>query len=323
MTTTRWGILGLGKIAHQFAKDLQTVKGAKLYAVGSRTQAKADEFVEQYHAEKAYASYEELLDDKSVDIVYIATPNVFHCENTLACLHAGKAVLCEKPFAMNQSEVQKMIDLAKSKNIFLMEALWSNFMPTIETLKQYKTENTYGNIKHLQAEFCFEAPFDPEKRLFNPKLGGGALLDIGIYPVYLALKLLGKPRHISAKSKMSTTGVDLETQIIFDYDAGVKAELFCSFDKTTPSEALISFENAEIKLHSRFHDTDKMSITTKGKKTLKDFKYQAKGYHFEIAHVQECLAKGLSESPSMSFAFSLELIETLDEIRSKIGLEYK
>lgn len=322
MTQTRWGILGLGKIAHQFAQDLQTVKGAKLYAVGSRTQTKADEFAQQYQAEKAYASYEDLMEDEAVDVVYIATPNVYHCENTLACLHAGKAVLCEKPFAMNQEEVQKMIDLAKSKQIFLMEALWSNFMPTIETLVQFKAENTYGKITHLQAEFCFEAPFDPEKRLFNPKLGGGALLDIGIYPVYLALKLLGKPKHISAASKLSTTGVDLETQITFEYDDDVKADLFCSFDKTTPNEAFITLENAEVKLHSRFHETDKMSISINEETTLKDFDYQAKGYHFEIAHVQECLQKGLSESPLMTFDFSLELIKTLDKIREIVGLNY-
>ena len=322
MIETRWGILGLGKIAHQFAQDLQTVEGAKLYAVGSRTQSKADEFAHQYQAEKAYASYEDLLKDKSVDVVYIATPNVFHCENTLACLNAGKAVLCEKPFAMNQEEVQKMINLAKSKNLFLMEALWTNFMPTIETLMRYKTENTYGHIKHLQAEFCFEAPFDPEKRTFNLKLGGGALLDIGIYPVYLALKLLGQPKHISAESKISTTGVDLETQIIFEYEDGVKADLFCSFEKTTPSEGFIAFDNAEVKLHSRFHETDKMSITTNGKTTLKDFDYQAKGYHFEIAHVQECLQKNLSESPLLPLGFSLELIKILDEIRKKIKLSY-
>ena len=312
----------MGKIAHLFAQDLQTVKGAKLYAVGSRTQSKADEFAHQYQAEKAYATYEDLFKDEAVDVVYIATPNVFHCENTLTCLNAGKAVLCEKPFAMNHDEVKKMINLAKSKNLFLMEALWTNFMPTLETLMRHKKENIFGEIKHLQAEFCFEAPLDPEKRLFNPKLGGGALLDIGIYPIYLALKLLGQPKHISAQSKMSITGVDLETQIIFEYDDGVKADLFCSFDKTTPSEALISFENAEVKLHSRFHDTDKMSITTNGKTTLKDFDYQAKGYHFEIAHVQDCLKNNLTQSSKMPLEFSLELIKILDEVRHIVGLRY-
>lgn len=322
MTQTRWGILGLGNIAHQFAQDLKSVEGAKLYAVGSRSEAKAQEFANQYQVEKLYVSYEALLKDKSVDVIYIATPNVLHCENTLACLEAGKAVLCEKPFAINYKEVQKMINLAKSKQLFLMEALWTNFMPTIENLMQYQTENTYGKIKHLQAEFCFEAAFNPYKRLFNLKLGGGALLDIGIYPVYLALKLLGKPKHICAESKMSTTGIDVETKIIFEYENNVKADLFCSFEKTTPSEALISYEKAEVKLHSRFHETDKISVKANGKTSLKDFDYQAKGYHFEIAHVQDCLKKGLTESPMMSFEFSMELIKTLDKIRGIVGMKY-
>lgn len=322
MTTIRWGILGLGKISHKFAQDLKTVQGAILYAVGSRSQDKADAFAQQYHVKKSYGSYKDLLKDKSVDVVYIATPNVFHCENTLSCLYAGKAVLCEKPFALNKHEVKKMISLARTKNLFLMEALWTNFMPTIETLMEFKIQNTYGKIKHLKAEFCFEAPFDPDKRLFNPKLGGGALLDIGIYPVYLALKLLGKPNYISSESKISSTQVDLETKIIFEYDSGVRADLFCSFDKTTPSEAFISYEKAEVKLNSRFHDTDKMSITTNEGTTLKDFAYQAKGYHFEIGHVQQCIKNGLTESPSMPFEFSTELIKTLDKIRKQIKLSY-
>lgn len=322
MTQTRWGILGLGNIAHQFAQDLMSVEGAKLYAVGSRSEDKAQKFANQYYVEKAYASYEALLKDQSVDVIYIATPNVLHCENTLACLEAGKAVLCEKPFAINYKEVEKMVGLAKSKKIFLMEALWTNFMPTIQKLMQYQSENIYGKIKHLQAEFCFEADFNPNKRLFNPKLGGGALLDIGIYPVYLALKLLGKPKQIFADSKISTTGVDTETEIIFEYNNNVKANLFCSFEKTTPSQALISYEKAEIKLHSRFHETDKISVKANGKTSLKDYDYQAKGYHFEIAHVQDCLKKGLTESPMMSFEFSMELIKILDKIRGIVGVKY-
>ena len=322
MKTYHWGILGLGKIAHQFAKDLQTVPNAKLYAVGSRTQNKADEFAQKYQAPKAYGSYDTLIQDENVDVIYVATPHVFHKANTIAVLKSGKAVLCEKAFGMNLSEVEEMIEVAQENNVFLMEALWTNFMPTIKTLKKYQKNNTFGKIKSLQAEFCFKAPFDPDKRLFNPELGGGALLDIGIYPVYLALKLLGHTNHIKAKSKMSSTGVDLETQIYFKYDNNVEADLFCSFDQTRDNYAFIKFEKANIKLGPRFHETDKLIINKPDKTTAKDFNYQAKGYHFEIAHVQECLEKGLTESPEMSFEFSKDLISHLDKIRHIIGLKY-
>lgn len=322
MTQTNWGIIGLGKIAHHFVNDLLTVESANLYAVASRSQTKADEFSEQYQATKAYGSYEELLADQNIDIVYIATPHVFHKENSIAVLKSGKAVLCEKPFAMNLEEVQSMIDVAKAEDQFLMEALWTNYMPTIQKLTDILDKKTYGDIINLKADFCFQPNYDPKSRLFNPELGGGALLDIGIYPVYLALKLLGKPDNIIAHSKKAETGVDLSTDMTFEYPNGVKADLYCSFNENTPGEATIKFDQAEIKLHSRFHETDKLSIIQDKNKELIDYDYKAKGYHFEIMHAQECLNKGLKESPLMPFEFSILLIETLDEIRTKIGLEY-
>jgi predicted dehydrogenase len=223
---------------------------------------------------------------------------------------------------MNQTEVKAMIEVAKAENQLIMEALWTNFMPTIEKLSSITQNKTYGNIKGLKADFCFKANFDPKGRLFNPKLGGGALLDIGIYPVYLALKFLGKPYHIQAKSILAETGVDLSTELTFEYDSGIRADLFCSFDETTPGEAFISFQNAEIKLHSRFHESDKLTIKQDSSEEVIDFKYQAKGYHFEIMHIQDCLSKGLKESPLMPFEFSVLLIKTLDKIREQVGLEY-
>lgn len=322
MTQTNWGIIGLGKIAHNFVSDLLTVEGANLYAVASRSQSKADEFSKQYKATKAYGSYEDLMADQHIDIVYIATPHVFHKENSIAVLKSGKAVLCEKPFAMNLEELQSMIDVAKAEDQFLMEALWTNYMPTIQKLTEIIGKKTYGEITNLKADFCFQPDYDPKSRLFNPKLGGGALLDIGIYPVYLALKLLGKPDNIIAQSKKAETDVDLLTDITFEYRNGVKADLYCSFNENTASEAFIIFEEAEVKLHSRFHETDKLSIMKDESEEFIDYDYKAKGYHFEIMHAQECLNKGLKESPLMPFEFSVLLIETLDEIRNQIGLEY-
>lgn len=322
MKTFNWGIIGLGKIAHHFVKDLFHVENAKLYAVASRTQAKADEFSKQYKATKAYGSYDDLLKDQNIDIVYIATPHVFHKENSIAVLRSGKAVLCEKPFAMNHSEVKDMIKVAKAENQLLMEALWTNFMPTIGKLTDIINENTYGNITNLKANFCFNANYDPKGRLFNPNLGGGALLDIGIYPVYLALKCLGKPDKITAKTKMADTGVDMSTDLKFEYKNGVIADLYFSLDEERVGDALINFQEAEVIIHSRFHESDKLTIKQGTKEDVIDFDYKAKGYHFEIMHIQDCLSKGLKESPLMPYEFSLLLIKTLDEIRGKIGLEY-
>jgi len=315
MRTIKWGILGLGKIAHYFVEDLLKVKHAELYAVASRSQAKADEFAKQYNAKKGYGSYEDLYNDQEVDVIYIATPHAFHMENSIAAIKAKKAVLCEKPMALNYNQAKQMVDEARKHDVFLMEAIWTNFMPHFEKTINITSHNTYGNLKHIEAEFCFKPNYDPEARLFNPELGGGALLDIGIYTVFLSLKLLGVPKEIKVEQVKAETGVDLETKIFFNYANGATADLLCSFAKTTPGEAYLTFENAKIKLHSRFHETDKLIIEKEGKTAYFDFKHKYRGYNFEIEHVQECLRKGLTESPKLPLEFSLKLIALLDDIQ--------
>ena len=178
--TYRWGILAPGKIAHKFAAGLPFVPGAELYAIGSRNSEKAKEFATQYHAPVSYGSYEALAGDPKVDIIYIATPHAFHMDNTLLCLKNGKAVLCEKPLAMNLRQVQAMVQAARDNNSFLMEALWSRFLPNITKAKEILKSGKIGRATHLVADFGFKADFDPKSRLFDPNLGGGALLDIGI-----------------------------------------------------------------------------------------------------------------------------------------------
>jgi len=314
MKHVNWGIVGLGNIAHYFVQDLLTVKNATLYAVASRSQYKANDFAKQYDAKKAYGSYAELYKDEDVDVIYIATPHALHLENTLSALQAKKAVLCEKPMALSYNEIKQIADKAKAHNVFLMEAIWTNFMPHLEKVFDITTQKTYGQLNYISAEFCFKANYNPEGRLFNPKLGGGTLLDIGIYPVYLCLKLLGVPDEIEASQINAKTGVDLETKIHFKYTNGATAELLCSFDKSTPSEAFLEYDNAKIKLHSRFHETDKMTITSTSKTEHLDYNHQHRGYNFEIEHAQDCLSKGLTESPKLPLNFSLDLIKILDEI---------
>ncbi len=322
-TPIKWGILGLGKIAHKFASDLKTVQGASLHAVASRTQQKANEFSKKFKIQNAYGSYEALAKDPEVDVIYIATPHVFHASNSMLCMQHGKAVLCEKPIGINAQQLKQMIQSSTTHKAFLMEGLWTNFMPHLKNLQELIKLETYGKCLTIEADFSFKANVDPEKRLFNKKLAGGALLDIGIYPVYLALKLLGKPNQIHATAEFSSTGVDLSNQIQFHYQSGAIANLSSSFDKNSPSTAKIVFEKATVELGSRFHETDQLTITTDSEKNKIDFHYPTHGYQFEIEHVQDCLAKNLLESPEWPLKSSLELIGTLDKIRNEIGLKYK
>jgi len=318
----KWGILGLGKIAHKFAKGLTEVPGAELYAVASRSIAKAEEFAKEFNATKFYGSYEDLVKDGEVDIIYIATPHVFHYEQTLHCLKHKKAVLCEKPFAMNKEQVNEMILTAKKENIFLMEALWTYFLPHYQYVLELVKSEKFGKITGLEADFGFEAPFLPEKRLFNKDLGGGSLLDIGIYPVFAALSFLGKPDTISAKAEFSETGVDESCSIGFNYPNGVRAQLLSTINKTTPTTATITFEKATLTINRRFHEPTSVTILHNNQEETILFEVNTNGYNFEAEHVQQMLAQGRTESTVMSFEKSLELIGLLDDIREEIGLVY-
>jgi predicted dehydrogenase len=319
----RWGILGLGGIAHKVASDLKQIEGAILYAVASRSLEKAKAFAADFKAEKAYGSYIDLAKDPEVDIIYVATPHVFHFEHALLGLEHHKAVLCEKPIAMNAAQLSRMISEAKRKNMFLMEGLWTNFMPHLQKVYDLTQKEIYGKCLKIEADFSFKAEFDTEARLFNKNLGGGALLDIGIYPVYLALKLLGLPQNIKATAQFSKTGVDVSNTIQFQYSSGAVAHLSSSFARTTPSKAKVYFEKATVEFGPRFHETDQLSITTKAGEEHLDFQYSPNGYQFEIEHVHDCLDQGLTQSPEMSLKASLELLQTLDTIRKQIGLRYK
>lgn len=206
--TIRWGIMGLGNIAHKFAQDLIKIEHSQLYAVASRTKEKAAEFASKYGVSQIYGSYEELVNDANIDAIYIATPHTLHKENTLLCLEKGIAVLCEKPFAMNASEVDMMISKAKEKKVLLMEALWTSFLPHYQYgLKELKNK-TYGNLLKMEASFGFFREFDNDSRLFKKSLGGGSLLDIGIYPIFAAFSAVGKPESIEATATFFENGAD-------------------------------------------------------------------------------------------------------------------
>lgn len=323
MKKIKWGILGLGKIAGKFATGLKDVQHAELYAVASRSKTKAETFAKEHNATNSYSSYEAMLKDEDLDVVYIATPHVFHHQQTLLCLDYKKAVLCEKPFAMNRGQVEEMIAKAKKENVFLMEALWTQFLPHFKAVMELIESKKYGEIKNLKADFGFDAAIDLEKRLYNKSLGGGSLLDIGIYPVFFALSALGVPKEIKAKAKFYKTGIDQECDMTFEYKNEVKAALKSSVIQDTPTTAVIELEKATLQLNYQFHAPTSFVIKTAEGKETKEFGVTTNGYNFEAEHVQEMLWDGKTESSEMTFEKSLQLIDLLDKVRAEIGLKYE
>jgi predicted dehydrogenase len=319
-----WGIIGPGKIAHKFAQDLLLVEGAGLYGVASRDLTKAKTFAAQYGAKRYYGSYEELACDPMIDVVYVATPHPFHFPNTMLCLEHGKAVLCEKPFGMNTREVEAMIAEARKRKLFLMEAFWTRFIPGTEKLLELLAADAIGEIVMIKADFGFVGDTDPVKRVYNKTLGAGSLLDIGIYPVYLSLLLMGVPHQIKAMATFTHTGVDSICTMLFDYERGQKAILDSTILANTQVEALIYGKKGTIKMHPSFHHTQRLSITcNNGNIETIDINLTGNGYYHEIAEVTNCLQNNKTESEKMPLSMSLDLIKSLDKVRKEIGLAYQ
>ncbi|MEM6804465.1 MAG: Gfo/Idh/MocA family oxidoreductase [Bacteroidota bacterium] len=320
-----WGILGAGKIAGKFATDLALLPNANLYAVGSRSFEKAKDFANQYQFEKAYGSYEELLDDPQLDVVYIATPNSEHFRHSLLALEKGVAVLCEKPLALNSKEVNLMIEKAKETNTFLMEALWTLFLPHMLKVQELIAERVIGEVQSVRSDFGFLAKFDPQHRLFNPALGGGALLDIGIYPLLLAQSILGVPDRISATAILGETKVDEDINIALTYGNKKIAHLQATLRSITPLDTHIYGTKGYIYLPNRWHKPVPY-IRVHDYGSSQDIRYEMPtdvlGYKFEARAVMECLDAGLTENPIASWQFSSDLMKTMDTIRKQVGVGY-
>lgn len=320
--TINWGIIGLGKIANKFAQDLSTVENAQLYAVASRHQEKANSFAKQFNAIKAYGSYEDLANDPTIDAIYIATPHSFHKEHSILCLNHKKAVLCEKPFAMSLDEVEEMIAVAKANEVLLMEALWTYFLPHYQFVLKELQSKKFGNILKLEADFGFKLEMDMSARVLNKSLGGGSLLDIGIYPIFAALSTLGTPTDVDAKATFFQNGVDSSCDMIFDYGEGVKAFLKSTLLEKTPTQAIFHCEKGIIKINSRFQGPSSVTLMYDGKEERIDFDYTTIGYNFEVIHFNELIRIGKTESPIMTFDFSRDLIKLMDDVRQIIDLDY-
>lgn len=318
----RWGIIGLGKIAEKFANDLVKVPHTQLHAVASTSIERAKDFAQKFHVPYHYDSYQDIFKTPDLDVIYIATPHTSHADNAILCLKNKMPVLCEKPFAMNLKEVQKMVDTAHENDTFLMEAMWTRFIPVIQKTQDLIAEDRIGKIKTIHADFGFVAPFTPERRTLNPALGGGALLDIGIYPAYLSLLLLDYPTAVHAVSTFGQTGVDETTSFVFKYPQAT-ALMNATFASRTRTEALIYGEKGYIHLPERFHETRTLTLYETDKDPITfTFEQESKGYNFEIEEVNNCLRNNKKESVKMPLSMSVKLMSLLDEIRLKAGIKY-
>ncbi len=317
-----WAILGCGKIAKKFSSDLKLLPNARLYAAASRDLSRAQDFVDKFGFRKAYGSYEEMVSDPEVDVVYIATPHSHHREHTLLCLNHKKAVLCEKAFAINRNEALEMVETARQNNVFLMEAFWTMFQPSFKKAMEIVHSGELGKLKMVRSDFAFNGPFDPQKRLYNLLLGGGSLLDIGIYPVFAALTALGKPERLKTMVDFSATGSEESVSMIFKYRDGKMASLTSSFASFSPTQTEYWCENGYLVLNPRWFVPTNITLRKNGEQ-FKEIPSEHKvgfGYQYEALHVMDCLDAGKIESDRMTWQMSLDLMEILDRVRIDAGI---
>ncbi|MBD3183690.1 gfo/Idh/MocA family oxidoreductase [Candidatus Poribacteria bacterium] len=318
----KWGILGPGNIANQFAKATGVIPDAELTAVGSRSMERANKFADKYDIPKRFGSYEDLANDPDVEAIYVATPHPFHKEYTILCLKAGKAVLCEKPFAVNTRQVKEMIECAKTEKVFLMEAMWTRFLPIMVKVREWIADGVIGEPRMLTADFGFRSGLNPEGRLFNPELAGGGLLDVGVYTVAMAYMIFGEPACINSMAHIGETGVDEQAAMVFGYDKGQIAMLSCAIRTSTPQEARIMGTEGSIYLPGFWHGTSAV-LQVSGKEPQNvDMPFKGNGYEYEVMEVMKCLEERKLESNIVPLSESLAIMKTLDEIREQWKLKY-
>jgi len=315
--------MGTGAIARKFASDLQVLPEARLVAVGSRSQAQADEFGRQFGVERRHRSYEDLVNDPEVEAIYVATPHSCHKDNTLLALSANKPVLVEKPFAINARDAELVIHAAREKRVLVMEAMWTRFVPLYVRLRELLREGVIGPVQFVRADFGFQSDAATHPRLFDPSLGGGALLDVGVYPISLASMVLGSPVRVSGEARMGATGVDEHDAMVFAHAHGEMALLSCAITLNTSLDAMLIGERGSIWIHPPFWKAKAMTLTREdGRQELLEFPFEGLGYQFEALEFMHCLRSGKTESSVMSLDESLSIMKTLDALRKQWGLKY-
>jgi predicted dehydrogenase len=322
-TAIRWGILGTGGIAHLFVSDL-LAHGHTVVAVGSRTDESARAFADRHGIPTAHGSYAELATDDNVDIIYVATPHSMHHDNALLALHAGKHVLVEKPFTLNAQQAQEIVDAAAERGLVALEAMWTRWLPHIVRLREIIAEGVIGEVRTVIADHNQNLPKDPTHRLNNPELGGGALLDLGIYPVSFAWDLLGVPSSIHAISSPTVTGVDRQTAIVFGYENGAQAVLHTALDTTGPTTASVLGTDGWIKLENAFYAPTQLTVYDSAGVVIDVFDgtVPGRGMQFQAIEAERLISEGLTESEILPASETVAIMKTLDTIRSQIGLRF-
>ncbi|HEY8301066.1 MAG TPA: Gfo/Idh/MocA family oxidoreductase [Jatrophihabitans sp.] len=322
---TRWGLMATGGIARTFATDLAHVPDATLVAVGSRSQHSADAFGDEFDVPHRHASYQALAEDPDVDAVYVSPPHPFHRDAALLALRAGKAVLCEKPFALDAAETEEMIAAARESGTLLVEAMWTRFLPTMVRVREILAAGTLGQVVYVTAEHGQWFAEDAGHRLFAPSLGGGALLDLGVYPLSFAHMVLGTPARITATSEPAFTGVDKTTSAILQYDDGAHAVVTTSLAAASNNPAVIYGTEARLELDGWFYTPTSFRVVARDGTVLESYQPPAggRGMEHEAIEVGRCLSEGLTESPVMPLSETLAVMATMDEIRRQIGLDYR
>lgn len=319
----RWGIIGTGGIAHAFAQDLQYFSDHRVAAIGSRSLITAKSFAGQYKSCTPYGSYEELVADPSIDGIYVATPHVFHMENTIMALRAGKPVLCEKPFAVNSSQAKKMIETARSQNLLLMEAMWTRFLPHIQRVREILASGVLGEIIAVEADHGQPLARLKIPRLMLPELAGGALLDLGIYPVSFAHLVLGVPSKISASASFTPEGVDGQTSAIFDYPSGAQAILTANMIARSQCRAVISGSEGLLEIDRTFYNPTAMRVILNDESVTEyPNVYVGHGLREQAAEFVRCIQDKQTESPLLTLDETQSIMQSMDEIRKQIKLKY-
>ncbi|MFB6935679.1 Gfo/Idh/MocA family protein [Streptomyces chartreusis] len=322
----RWGILATGGIAAAFTADLVDLPDAEVVAVASRRQESADAFAERFGIPRAYGDWTSLAEDGDIDVVYVATPHSAHREAAGLCLEAGRHVLCEKAFTLNAREAAELVALAKARGSFLMEAMWMYCNPLVRRLKALVDDGAIGEVRHVQADFGLAGPFPPSHRLRDPAQGGGALLDLGVYPVSFAQLLLGEPSDVTARATLSAEGVDLQTGALLSWDGGALASLHCSIVGGTATAASITGSAGRIDVPGGFFFPERFVLHRDGRDPQEFTADPADGprntLRHEAAEVMRALRAGESESPLVPLEGTLAVMRTLDAIRDRVGVRY-
>ena len=323
MASIRWGFLGAGSIASRFGTGFQEIKGGKILAIGSRTDSRRQALADRFGIPRQYGTYEELVADPDIDVIYVATPHNFHHEHSILALEAGKAVLCEKPFTINLREAAEVVAVARQRDLFLMEAMWTRYIPLIREVKRMVKDGEIGDLTLMVADFGGRGTEPYRGRIGDPALGGGALLDLGVYPVSLASYLFETaPTHIETLAHLQG-GIDVRGGMLFGYPAGQMAICYSSVGDNTPQEAILMGTKGQIRIPSPFWLNNTCVVSVDGQETRTvETELIGNGFAHEAIEVNRCLQAGLKESPDMTLNETLDIMGTLDNIRSQWGLRY-